>query len=847
MNLQYTPYIWLFLASIVITAILGIYAWRNRGVAGAKSFAILMLIAMVWSLGLLLELSGTDLPTKIFWMNIRYLGAVTAPLAWFALALEYTDRGQWLTARNFAYLAIVPFIALVLLWTNNLHGLMRYNIHLVDVGSFSVIGKTYGPFFWVLTTYCYVFLLITFLMLVEALLRTPPAYRGQPLALLGGLLIASLGNGLHVFGFSPVPYTDPTAILFIPAGLSVAWSLFRYRLFNIMPVARDTIFENINDGVIVLDVRDRIIDFNIAAQKVFSLVSSRVIGRQAEEVFKAWSDLTECFSNPAVARKEIVLGKGNSKQYYDLNKSPLTDSRGRQIGRMIIVHNITERIRAEEALRENETKFRSLFDLSPQAVALVDMDTGRLVDVNDSFCKVAEYHRNEIVGRTVKEASFYTDKDRERFLSKIKISGDIHGLEIDFKVKDGLILNTLLSARVIQIAGKAFIIIIIVNMTDQKRLQERLLQAQKMEAITALAAGLAHEFNNALASIVGSLELLRMDVADDKNILKYVETMDSSTSRMTNLTSQLLAYARGGKYHSSNISLTNMVKNTLPLIRRTMDDSIQIETDISKEEFYIEADVTQIQMVLSAVVANAAEAIEKEGRIIVSVRKKDIDANFAKQYPDLKPGSYACLTIRDNGKGMKEETRIRIFEPFFSTKFQGRGLGMAAVFGIVRNHNGCISIDSEPGRGTSVYIYLPAIEALVEDREEKTEITGGTGTILIIEDENDVMAVSRAMVRRIGYTVLEAKTGKEAVDIARDFEGGIDLAMLDIALPDIQGERVFELIREIRPDIKVVICSGYAIEGPVQKILNAGAQGFIQKPYKFKELSKKLKEVLEGG
>ena len=184
MNLQYTPYIWLFLTSAMITATIGIYAWLNRKIPGAKSFAILMLTATVWSFGNLLELSGTDLPTKIFWTNIRYIGVVAAPLVWFALALEYTDRGQWLTVRNFVYLSTVPFIALVLLWTNNLHCLMRLNIHLVDVGSFSVIGKTYGPFFWVLTGYSYILLLITFLMLVEALLRTPPDYRGQPLALL---------------------------------------------------------------------------------------------------------------------------------------------------------------------------------------------------------------------------------------------------------------------------------------------------------------------------------------------------------------------------------------------------------------------------------------------------------------------------------------------------------------------------------------------------------------------------------------------------------------------------------------------------------------------------------------
>ncbi|MCD4741782.1 MAG: PAS domain S-box protein [Desulfobacteraceae bacterium] len=847
MNFQYTPYIWLFLISAAIMATIGTYAWRNRTIPGAKSFAALMLTATVWSFGNLLELSGTDLPTKTFWMNVRYLGAVTAPLAWFALALEYTDRGQWLKMRNFAYLVLIPFIALVLLWTNHLHGLMRYNIHLVDIGSFSVIGKTHGPYFWILTVYLYILLLITFLMFVEALLRTPPAYRGQPLALMGGLLITFFGNGLHLLGFSPVPYTDPTAIFFIPTGILLAWGLFRYRLFNIMPVARDTIFENINDGVIVLDVQDRIIDLNIAARKIFNLVPTKVIGREAEEIFQAWSDLTECFRNPMATRKEFVLEKEGTKLSFDLNKSPLTDSHGRQIGRMIIVHNITERRRAEEALRENETKFRSLFDLSPQAVALVDLDTGRLVDVNDSFCKVSKYPKNEIVGRTVKETSFYTDKNRKKFLSKITASGEILGLDIDFKVKGGSILNTLLSAKVVHIADKAFIIIIIVNMTDQKRLHERLLQAQKMEAITALAGGLAHEFNNALASLVGSLELLQMDIGDNKNILKYIKTMNTSTRRMTNLTSQLLAYARGGKYYSGTISLNDLVKNTLQLIRGTINTSIRFETNFSKDNFCIEADITQMQMVLSTIVINAAEAIEKEGRIIISVNEKDIDANFAKQDHDFKSGSYVCLTIKDNGKGMEKETRDRIFEPFFSTKLQGRGLGMAAVFGIIKNHNGWISIDSELGEGTSVYIYLPAIEAKVEDIEEKTELTKGTGTILLIEDMKDVMAVGRAMVKRIGYTVLEAKTGNEAVDIVKNFKGSIDLAMLDIGLPDIEGERVFELIREIRPDIKVVVCSGYAIDGPVQNILNAGAQGFIQKPYKFNELSKKLKEVVEGA
>ncbi|NQU16170.1 MAG: response regulator [Desulfobacteraceae bacterium] len=387
--------------------------------------------------------------------------------------------------------------------------------------------------------------------------------------------------------------------------------------------------------------------------------------------------------------------------------------------------------------------------------------------------------------------------------------------------------------------------------TDLRALETQLQQAQKMEAIATLAGGIAHHFNNALTVITGHTGLFEMEFPDDERILGHVEPMKASAYRMARLTDQLLAYARGGRYDPKAVSPNDFIEETLPVIRHIIKPAIHVETDLSPDILKIEADLTQMQMVLSAVLANADEAIEYEGRIRIITRNEDIDEDFAKHHPGLKPGSYVCLTVEDDGKGMDEETRNRMFEPFFTTHFMGRGLGMAAVYGIVKSHDGWIWVDSELGKGTVVRTYFPAIEAKEEVDEKvvsepKAELVKGTGTILVIEDEEPLIKLNRIVLERSGYRVLEARTGKEAIDLARTFDGDIDLAILDIVLPDMNGKEVFRLIKEVRPDLKVLVCSGYDIYGPAEEILNAGAQGFIQKPYDLAAFSEKVKKVLDG-
>lgn len=399
--------------------------------------------------------------------------------------------------------------------------------------------------------------------------------------------------------------------------------------------------------------------------------------------------------------------------------------------------------------------------------------------------------------------------------------------------------------------GHKSIIVILDDVSERKRIQSQLRQAQTMESTAILAGGIAHEFNNALMGIVGSIELLKMDLSKDEGRDRYFERMMGAAHRMSHHTDQLLAYAEGGKYQPKEISLGNFVTDTLPILEHSLSPAIRVETELPRDISYTKADLTQMQMVLSSILNNANEAIEDEGRIRITIRNEDLDEEFAKHHPDLEAGPYVCLRVEDDGRGMDEETRDRIFDPFFTTKFQGRGMGMAAVYGIVRNHDGWITVESELDKGTVVRIWLPAISAESREqgakvvKEPKIELPKGEGTILVIEDEEDVMEITRAFLEMLGYRVLEAKTGNKGVEVARTFDGDIDLALLDIKLPDIPGDKVYPLIMEARPNLKVIVFSGYSIHGPAQEILDAGAEAFIQKPFSITTLSEKLKEVLK--
>ena len=385
-----------------------------------------------------------------------------------------------------------------------------------------------------------------------------------------------------------------------------------------------------------------------------------------------------------------------------------------------VIDKVVRERRVKESLQESQRRFREIFSQSPIGIAVYDQDR-QLVEANKSCMDIfgvsdfahmkgfnlinapdvsSELEEGLLKGETVRyEAPFDFDNINAPELLEKRRSGIAYLEIVITPMNDGTDLR-----------GSGYLVHI-QDITRRRLAEEekKELRVQRMKSIFTLAGGIAHDFNNALSGITGNIELLKMDLPNEQSIDGYLESMSNAAQRMAHLTDQLLAYARGGRYWPINISLSKFVEETLPMIQQKISPVICVKTSLADKVFEVEADITQMHMVLSAVVTNAEEAIEGEGQIIIRTSNKEIDNGVAKYNPGLKPGRYACLTVQDDGKGMDAETKQKIFEPFFTRKFKGRGLGMAAVYGIVKNHGGWISVESQLGKGTVVRIYLPAI------------------------------------------------------------------------------------------------------------------------------------------
>lgn len=581
------------------------------------------------------------------------------------------------------------------------------------------------------------------------------------------------------------------------------------------------------------------------------IVGHSVVELWGEDVFNHMikDKLDQCMNGRQIQYQAWFDFPAMGRRYMDVAYYPYQEEDGSIMGAMVSGRDITKLKKAEDDLKKSEAKFREMAGLLPNMILEMDLDF-RATYINNLGLETFGLSQDDVYAG-IRVLDLIHPDEREDAVSsmeRLAAGGVIRPGELKLIKKDGAELVAYINASPIhknnRIMGAR---ISLTDITEQKQIQEQLLTAKKLESIGTLAGGIAHQFNNALYAITGNIELLEMDLPDHEGIQRYTEAMKDSAVRMSGLTAQLLAYAQGGKYQAKNLDINDFVSETITLVQHSIDPAIEIKMDLSRETLRIKADLTQMQMLLSAVMTNASEAVEKNGCIRIVCRKIAVTDEMVREFHGLAPGNHACLSISDNGKGMDEQTRNRIFDPFFTTKFKGRGLGLAAAYGIIMNHQGWISVDSGPGKGTTVNIYLPTVKvpgkkvAAVE-----SPLIKGTGTILVVDDDESVLEVSRAMLERQGYHVLEAQTGQEAIDVINTYDGPIDLAILDILLPDMNGNEIYPYLIKSRADLKVIVCSGYSIDGPAQELLNAGANDFIQKPFTMVDLSEKLKRTLGG-
>jgi len=527
----------------------------------------------------------------------------------------------------------------------------------------------------------------------------------------------------------------------------------------------------------------------------------------------------------------------------------------------------TERKQAEDTLRESEEKYRTLSEQSKDAI-FITTRKGELSYINQSFLDLFGYTRKEIINLKAQE-TYVNPNDRSMFRQEIEQNRSVRDFEVKLRKKDGTEMHCLITATVRRANDGSIVGYqgIIRDITEKKLFEAQLLQAQKMEAIGTLAGGIAHNFNNLLMSIQGNASLMLLETDPKHPHYERLKNIEKSVQSGSKLTNQLLGYARGGRYEVKHISLNQIVKETSDTFETTRKD-IRVHQDLDKDLSGIKADQGQIEQVLLNLYVNAADAMPQGGDLFLHTTNVTHEDMKERPYTP-KPGNYALLTVRDTGVGMDKKTMDRIFDPFFTTKglAKGTGLGLASVYGIIKAHSGYIDVESKKGQarpprlspaerddggqGTTFYIYLPAIEAkgMAQRAEgmEQEEMNPGKETILLVDDEEMILDVGQALLKALGYKVLIAGSGKEALEIYKKNKEKIDLVILDMIMPVTGGGETYDRMKEINPDIKVLLSSGYSIDGQATEILKRGCDGFIQKPFTMKELSQSIREVLEKG
>jgi PAS domain S-box-containing protein len=385
------------------------------------------------------------------------------------------------------------------------------------------------------------------------------------------------------------------------------------------------------------------------------------------------------------------------------------------------------------------------------------------------------------------------------------------------------------------------------DITQQKKLEAQLLQAQRMEAMGTLAGGIAHDFNNILMGIQGNASLILLDTDSSFTHYERLRNIEQGVQSGAELTKQLLGFARGGKYEVKPTDLNELIERSSDMFGRTKKQ-VTIHARYQKDIWPVDLDQGQIEQVLLNLYVNAWQAMPGGGDLYLETENVSLDKAYLKVF-GLEPGRYVKMSITDTGVGMDEATQQRIFEPFFTTREMGRGtgLGLASAYGIIKNHGGIINVYSEKGKGTTFNFYLPASEkAVIEEKEIPKEVLKGTETVLLVDDEDMIIDVGREILKAVGYKVLVARSGKEGIEICKKNKNKIDMVILDMIMPEIDGGEAYDRMKEINPDIKVLLSSGYSIDGQATEILKRGCNGFIQKPFNIKKLSRELRKILDS-
>ena len=531
-----------------------------------------------------------------------------------------------------------------------------------------------------------------------------------------------------------------------------------------------------------------------------------------------------------------------------------------------------------ESLLQSDKFFRTVFEAAPLGIAIADPD-GYFIEINRAFHRLLGYDPQEVRELTFADITHPDDRQETVRLSLQARNGALNAYEVEkrYLKKNGDFLWAVVRATAIRDEqGKLqYWIGIIEDVTERKkakealeesekryrdildsikdeekerkRLESQVRHAQKMEAIGTLAGGIAHDFNNLLMGFQGNISLMMMDLEDEHPHQEFLHNMENYVKRGSDLTRQILGFARGGKYEVKTTDINTLIDKSAAMFGRTKKEII-IHKKLQEDLWSVNVDRGQIEQVLLNLFVNAWQAMPAGGNLFLQTDNVLLEEQDHDKPYTIVPGKYVRISVSDTGVGMDKATRERIFEPFFTTKAVGRGtgLGLASAYGIIKNHGGIINVYSEKGHGATFKIYLPASgKQLTKEKIRHETVLTGSETILLVDDEEMVAEIGKDMLEKLGYKTAVAIGGNEAIKLLKTLRHEVDLVILDMIMPDMSGGETFNRLKAIKPDIKILLCSGYSLNGQASEIMQRGCNGFIQKPFNLKQISRKIREILD--
>jgi PAS domain S-box-containing protein len=511
-------------------------------------------------------------------------------------------------------------------------------------------------------------------------------------------------------------------------------------------------------------------------------------------------------------------------------------------------------ISAEDRPSNSESRYRRLFEAAQDGMLILDARTGAITDVNPFLAELLDYSRTELLGKTPWEIALVKDAETSRAVfEQIKAKGNARYEDLSFRTKGGLLVSVEVVSSLYRVDGETVIQCNVRDIRirkDSERLEQRIQQALKMEAVGQMAGGLAHDFNNLLGVILGYCEILAEQKSLPQPVQDMVGEIQNAGVSAKNLTQRLLAFSRRQAVQPVVMDLNETVRRMETMLGRLIGADVQLVSVLAGDLGRIKADPSQVEQMLMNLAINARDAMPKGGLIVIKTENAVIDRSCAEPYPSLEAGRYVLLTVSDTGIGMDQETLSRIFEPFFSTKSsgQGTGLGLSSVLGLVKQSGGTITVHSEPGEGATFQVHFPRCDELqpAQPRGSAAPSEGGTETILLVDDAAQLRQLTRRLLENCGYNVLESGDPADALRIVREYKGPLHLLVTDVVMPGFSGAVLAERVAAIRPETKVLYTSGYSDASIEQGHVRGQQSAFLDKPFTRGALLSKVRELLDA-